>query len=203
MIFRSFSIYFLLTIMRKKIFIVEGIWRSGKTTFIDNINNLAHIHIIPEPSHLEFNIPNSQHIRDRWYARAHLHNFRQAINFSDNNIIFLERAVISSIAFRKAYIKKNDYIITDIYHKFINELISLRENNVEVNVIMLSLSNINHCLNHLNQHTFLKIFNHKNCLLSYQIYIYNEISKLAQKDIIIPIYNPSIEDILSIIKNNE
>lgn len=185
--------------MNKKIFIVEGVWHVGKTTFINNIRKSADIIVFPEPSHLTAGISNSQDARDEWYAQAHLDNFRRAVKEGGSNAVFIDRSIITSIAFRNAYIKNQNIVVTDLYAAFKKELRDVISNGFIVYIVFIEMSNKEHTHAYLTEHTFLKRFAHDSCLELYQVYISRIINTLVAQGLVKRLDNPTFTDVLSIL----
>jgi glycosyltransferase involved in cell wall biosynthesis len=80
-----------------KIFIVEGFWGVGKTTFINNYFKNDEFVLVPEPNHLSGGVKGNI---SQWYLTQHRKRLNLAKRFlSNGNSVVLERSTISNIAF--------------------------------------------------------------------------------------------------------
>jgi predicted ATPase len=185
--------------MSKKIFIVEGVWHVGKTMLVNKIQNSTDITVFSEPSHLTAGIVDKQETRDEWYAQAHLDNFKRAVKENGNGIIFIDRSIISSIAFRNAYIKTENAIVNNLYTIFKKELKSSQSKGTVVYVVFIGMFDEKRTLTYLTNHAFLKHFDHNSCLALYQYCIGREIDELVNQNLVNRLNNPTCADMLTIL----
>lgn len=82
-----------------KLLIIEGLWGTGKTTFINIISNFDNYKIIPEIDHTSFRINKEI---SNWYFEKHKKLIKKAIKKLPREKILMDRSIISNAAYKYA-----------------------------------------------------------------------------------------------------
>ncbi len=153
-----------------KIYIVEGIWHTGKSTLINNMRDLYGVIAIAEPVHLYALEPlNSQSAIDAWYIQAHMKNLENAYALVKQKLgnVFIERSILSSIAFTRAY-NTLSFDTENYLEKFAYILNKIYENTGEpVRIIYLQPYDLELIKKHVERHSYLRKFNHDKSIRAY------------------------------------
>lgn len=84
-----------------KLIIVEGLWRSGKTTFANYLASKYSFIFIREPKHR--NLVDEKEISD-WYFNQHINRQIKARSINSKKKVIMERSIISNVAYQYAKI---------------------------------------------------------------------------------------------------
>lgn len=95
--------------------IVEGLWRMGKTIFIEKISKLDDYKIILESNHVRYGIEKDI---SQWYRKKHKERFRKAVYILKKSKVIMERSLLSNAAYEYAKTGK----ISREYKKVFSEL---------------------------------------------------------------------------------
>jgi len=127
----------------KKIIFVEGLWKSGKSTFIQDLKNKYQLKNIDEPSHThDLALVTPKEISG-WYLREHYKNIDKAINTlnaSSTSISIIERSPLSSLAFISTY-QPELFEGRELLKEFIEKINILEERNIEMAFVFLKQDN--------------------------------------------------------------
>jgi 8-oxo-dGTP pyrophosphatase MutT (NUDIX family) len=82
-----------------KFIIVEGLWGTGKTNFVDIISKFNAYNIISEPNHLDFKVDKDI---SSWYYKEHKKILLDTKNKLANQNILMDRSIVSNAAYKYA-----------------------------------------------------------------------------------------------------
>jgi hypothetical protein len=82
-----------------KLIIVEGLWGTGKTNFINNINKFGDFKVVLEPDHINLKIDKGV---SGWYFKEHKRILNDVIKDLNRERIIMDRSIISSAAYQYA-----------------------------------------------------------------------------------------------------
>lgn len=86
-----------------KIFVIEGFWKTGKSSLIRDLSSKYHLTLIVEPNHLDHGIETEI---SNWYLDQHMTRLNRAKDLLGSGFnVVMERSAISNIAFH--YAKNN------------------------------------------------------------------------------------------------
>ncbi|MDP3948052.1 MAG: AAA family ATPase [bacterium] len=93
-------------IKKGTVFIIEGLWGTGKTTYARRLAAQKRALVIREPHHLRARRGGlAPRVLTEWYLRQHLRNLHRAVHAAirGRNAV-IERSPLSSVAFARAYL---------------------------------------------------------------------------------------------------
>src|SRR3989344_2817768 len=183
----------------KKIYIVEGIWHVGKSTLINNMRALHDVVIIHEPTHLHTVEPlHDQSAIDAWYFVAHADNLENVCASAqrERRNIFIERSVLSSVAFTNAYdrhaAKQHD--LQKHINKFLNTLDHIRSvTGTCARIIYLTPRDLPAIIGYVRGHSYLNKFGDEGSICTYEKYLRELIQNIEADGRAKILLNPTLE----------
>jgi hypothetical protein len=86
---------------KRKLFIIEGLWCTGKTTLCRYLEEEKGFYYIKEPNHVEAGVHTGL---DNWYREAHVRNFKKAVELTrKGKKVVVERSLFFAVAYEKIY----------------------------------------------------------------------------------------------------
>lgn len=170
-----------------QIIFIEGVWGSGKTTLIKVLKKTygSSVKLLKEPNHLFFCKNGSPKKITDWYMEAHYKNIYKAARLAKNNdIVLIERSPLSSIAFMKAYLNKNQKNINKEMARFEKELSAISHSKINKTTFLYLKKNTTRALAKLNSKSYLKQLASKKSLSILSMNIEKNLLKLKKRGII-------------------
>lgn len=135
-----------------KLFLVEGLWNTGKSSICCYLKEKHKFFYIQEPNHIKSDLNNANRRSiTKWYLKEHIKNLQAGINLLNVNYnVVIERSPISSIAFIKTFFKENIFRKDILYFKQL-----LKHCKYKPRVIYLELSHIKKLSIHLRKNHYI------------------------------------------------
>jgi len=91
-----------------KLFIIEGLWRTKKTTLCLYLKKKYGFAYIPEPNHVKAGVKGSGKELNYWYRKRHLENFKAGAKKAIKGLnVVVERGPLSALVFEEVYSKNS------------------------------------------------------------------------------------------------
>src|SRR3989344_3720427 len=125
----------------QKIIFVEGLWKSGKSTFIQKLKCKYQLKNINEPSHLDDPTLTTPKEISAWYLKEHYKNIDKAIDIlKTDDAVIIERSPLASLVFINTY-QTEFFENKKLLEEFKERLRFLKEKNIELVFIFLKQNN--------------------------------------------------------------